>query len=222
MSIRGAGSGGVTAARRRSVAVLAAVGAISVVLVVVGLSGLAVVRAGDSASLTDLNGAAVQLDPGATPAAGSSAVPDIGQRLVVASVGLDVPLGAMNAVDAQITPPTFTSAYLVRNMGVSIADRKSGTVFVVTHSLRHGGVAPGNYLIDVEAQTSRVKRGDQVSLAGVTYVVTGWRLIDKPAIHRTSRVWAAVPGRLQLITCLQHSDGTASTQNLVITATLAG
>ncbi|HEX4401972.1 MAG TPA: hypothetical protein VHZ98_11635 [Galbitalea sp.] len=94
-----------------------------------------------------------------------------GVTLNVPSVGLDVPLGALNAVDGEITPPGFTSAYWVRNLAVPASGGAARTVFVVMHSLR-GGVAPGNYLTNVQTQTSKAI----VKVAGIDYTVTGSQL----------------------------------------------
>jgi hypothetical protein len=60
-----------------------------------------------------------------------------------------------------------------------------------------------------------------VTVAGVAYTVTGSTLVDKDRIADDADVWATVPDRLLLITCLEHPDGSPSTQNLVITATRA-
>jgi hypothetical protein len=130
-----------------------------------------------------------------------------------------VPLGALNGVDGEITPPGFTSAYWVRNLGVPVSGGATGTVFIVMHSLRGGGEAPGNCLANVQTQTSRVKHGAIVEVAGVDYTVTGSELITKTTIFRDSTVWATTPNRLLLITCLEHANGSPSSDNLVITAT---
>jgi hypothetical protein len=166
----------------------------------------------------DMRGNAVTLDPGAVPRPAESAEPSIGQRLDVPSVGLDVPLGALSAVDGEITPPGFTSAYWVRNMGVPVSNGGAGTVFVVMHALRNGAIGPGNYLTNVSRGTSRVRDGAAVRVDGVEYRVTGSRLISKSTIASDSAVWAATPDRLLLITCLEHPDGSLSTENLVVTA----
>jgi hypothetical protein len=167
----------------------------------------------------DLHGNRVQADDAVPPMSKSSAVPAIGDdRFVVESVGLDVPLGALNAVDGVIEPPGFTSAYWVRNEGVSPADGEKGTVFVVTHSLRNGATGPGNYLIDVDRRTSKVGIGAKITVDDATYTVTGTQTIDKPDIAHASSIWADKPGRLVVITCLQRPEGGLSQQNVVIEA----
>lgn len=170
----------------------------------------------------DLRGNTVQLEPGPTPPPAEvvAATPDDGGRLIVDSVGLDVPLGSMNEADGVIVPPGFTSAYWVRNRGVSTADAATGTVYVVMHALRGGAVGPGNYITDVENQQSKLGAGDAIDVDGTRYTVYESHLISKSELPGVQEVWADTPGRLVVITCLQHADGSPSTQNLVVTATL--
>jgi hypothetical protein len=136
-------------------------------------------------------------------------------------VGLDVPLGSLSEVDGSIVPPGFRSAYRVRNLGVPVTSAKTGTVYVVMHALRNGGMGPGNYLTDIEHQRSRVANGAAVVVDGVRFTVTGSQLILKNRIAHAAAVWKSTPGRLVLITCLEHPDGSPSTDNLVVTARLA-
>lgn len=171
----------------------------------------------------DLNGNRVAMDPGDLPDARSAArqdAADSGQgRFEIPAVGLNVPLGALNEVDGVITPPGFTSVYRVRDRGVGTADADKGTVFVVTHSLRGGGKAPGNYLIDVQHGTAAIPEGTTVIVDGVHYAVDGGGAIDKPKLAGDASVWANTPNRLVIITCLQVPANTESVDNLVITAT---
>jgi hypothetical protein len=169
----------------------------------------------------DLQGNRVQAEDLPAAAAPASAVPDAGGQFVVKSVGLDVPLGALNAVDGTVEPPGFTSAYRIRNEGVPTEDAAKGTVFVVMHSLRNGGVAPGNALIDVEHQTAKVGRGTKIRVDGVTYAVTGSQAIEKADLSKSSTIWADTPNRLVVITCLQRPQGGPSVDNLVIQAVRA-
>ncbi|WP_245980098.1 class F sortase [Gryllotalpicola protaetiae] len=171
-----------------------------------------------------MRGNSVRLEPGSglTPQVihDMNAVADSGDRFRVPSVGLDVPLGALDMTHGTITPPGFASAYDVRNLGVPLSQAPTGTVFVATHSLRNGAVGPGNYLIDVKAQKAKVAVGATIDVADVAYSVTGAKAIGKLDISSDADVWANVPGRLVVITCLQRRDGRASTQNMVITAQL--
>lgn len=173
---------------------------------------------------TDLEGNAVELDPGTTPDPAvlekMNPVDDVGDRFVVPSVGLNVPLGSLTMVDGDITPPGFTSAYTVRNLGVSPDDASDGTVFVVMHSLRGGGVGPGNALIDVDAERASVEPGAQVSIGDLTYTITGDMAITKAAIQSKASVWENTSGRLIIVTCLQRPEGGPSHENIVITAQL--
>lgn len=170
----------------------------------------------------DLRGNTVQLESGPTPPPAEvvAATPDDGGRLIVSSVGLNVPLGSMNEADGVIVPPGFTSAYWVRNRGVATAEATAGTVYVVMHALRGGAVGPGNYITDVENQRSKLAAGDTIDVDGTRYTVDESQLISKSELPHVSEVWSDTPGRLVLITCLQHADGSPSTQNLVVTATL--
>lgn len=169
----------------------------------------------------DLVGNRVRLDPGATPSAAEVAEMrvshDDGQRFQVPSVGLDVPLGSLDAVRDVIVPPTFTAAYTVRNRGVDPAHADDGTVYVVMHSL-HGGVAPGNALFDVGTGTSRVAPGAEIEVAGVTYTVRSSRFVAKTDLPSDADVWLDEPGRLVVLTCLQRERG-PSIKNMVVVAT---
>jgi hypothetical protein len=201
--------------------VLGVVAVIASALIVGGGVGLwTTLNAPHAGSAVDMRGRTVTLDPGETPipSASSHAVEDTGSRLIVPSVHLDVPLGGLDAVDGQITPPGFTSAYQVRNFGVSPADGASGTVFIVMHSLRNGGVGPGNYITDVARQRSKLAPGAVIEAAGQRYTVTGSELVSKDQLAESADVWSNTPGRLLLITCLENADGSPSTQNLVIDA----
>lgn len=172
----------------------------------------------------DLNGATVALEPGTTPSPDvvekMDAVDDAGQRFAIPSVGLSVPLGALSMTANTLTPPGFTSAYLVRNLGTSIDDPEQGTVFVVMHSLREGGVGPGNYLIDVDDETASIAPGITVNVGDLSYTVTGDLAITKTGIQSQDDVWEDIPGKLVIITCLQRPGGRPSHENIVITAQL--
>jgi hypothetical protein len=197
--------------RRRRRLVLLAVGAAALVTLVITGTGIVRYCTGP----VDMHGDHVQADDAVPPSSKSSAVPALGDdRFVVQSVGLDVPLGALNVIE----PPGFTSAYWVRNEGVQPADGKEGTVFVVMHSLRNGATGPGNFLIDVDRRTSKVGIGAKIQVDDTTYTVTGTQEIDKPDVAHASSIWADKPGRLVVITCLQRPEGGPSRQNVVIEA----
>jgi hypothetical protein len=190
-----------------------------------GILGLVTVPDAQSSTTSqtvDLNGKAVR-EEGVVPTAETreamKAVPDIGERFVVPSVGMDVRLGALDMADNTITPPGFTSAYLVRNLGVAPATADTGTVYAVMHSIRGGGMGPGNYLLDVETGAAAVSAGDVVEVAGRSYSITGSEAVPKQELP-SSPIWQNTPGRLVIITCLQQPSGATSLNNLVIMADL--
>jgi hypothetical protein len=156
--------------------------------------------------------------PTVVPAPAPTPVQVTGDQFSVAVVGLAIPLKPLSARNGQITPPGFQSAYWITNMGVPLNRGTLGTVFVVMHSVRGGGIGPGNYLTNVRAGTSAVPNGSAIDVAGVLYRVTGWKTILKGGLATDAEVWANTPGRLVVITCLEHPNGSPSTDNMVITA----
>lgn len=172
---------------------------------------------------TDLAGHPVQVDGASGPSATAdpySAAPWTGPWLTASSVSLHVPLRTTAVSGGVLTPPGFTSAYRVTNLGVDLAHASAGTVFVVAHALRGGGVAPGNLVENIKKGTSSLGAGDTVKVGSLTYRVTGSHLDAKSSIGDDSTVWANTPGRLVLITCMERPSGAAPTSNLVIEATL--
>ncbi|WP_316300296.1 sortase family protein, partial [Clavibacter michiganensis] len=137
------------------------------------------------------------------------------------SVGLDVPLGAVDVVGGVVDPPGFSSAYRVRDLGVAPEDAATGTVFVVMHSVRGGGTGPGDLLIDDRAGSASVAPGAVIEVAGVDYAVGSSRAVPKGELPDDAEVWADTPGRLVVITCLQRPDGSPSRDDMVIEATRA-
>jgi hypothetical protein len=191
-----------------------------------GSAGAASVDPTSRGPFTDLHGRPVVPDEGvAVPAHVAkqmNAVADAGARFRVPAVGLDVPLGELSMAGGTITPPAFTSAYAVRNLGAGPSRPKTGTVFVAMHSLRGGGVGPGNYLIDAREQRAAVGPGAVIEVGPTTYRVTGSELVDRAGISEDAGVWADRPGRLVVLTCMQSASGDRPpTQNLVIFAELS-
>ncbi len=198
---------------------------IAVMLCLVGAcAAILIATSAPTSERLDLSGNRVELDPGTAPSSAVAArmkvTEDTGQRFAVPSVGLNVPLGSLNEVDNTITPPGFTSAYMVRNMGTGIDSPEKGTMYVVTHSLRGGGRAPGNYLADSRTQSSAVKSGAVITVGKLTYRVTTSQTVSKKALPATATVWTNTANRLVVITCLEPADGSPSTDNLIIFATL--
>lgn len=193
---------------------------IALLMMLCGISGLRWPQARESSTLRDLKGNRVVLDAGESAPPEASAVPDSGQRFVVESVGLDVPLGEVSAVRGQVTPPGFTSAYLVRNEGVGLRDASRGTVFVVMHSLRNGGVGPGNYLFDLSSGRPSVADGAEITVGSRTYRVSSSATIAKSRLAQAQDLWTNEPGRLVVITCLQRPAGGPSLANIILIAQL--
>lgn len=171
-------------------------------------------------AVVDLDGRAVVLDPAPDPAAADPR--PLPGRFVAPAVGLDVPLAAMRAVDGVINPPTATDAFLLDGFGTP-GEPGTGLVVAAMHAVR-GGNAPGNALAAVGPHGSVpvVAVGDRIVVAGVTYAVTGTRVLDKAAAATDPAVWAdaaARDGELVVLTCLPRSGQRgAATENLVVHA----
>jgi len=194
-----------------AVAILAAAG---VAAVVIGLLGGAHGSAGAVAE--DMSGAAVAFEPGVTPppVSQSHAVADVGQRFAVPAKGLDVPLGSLVSVDGEVTPPGFTSAYVVTDHSVPLDRAADGTVVVAMHAL-NGGHAPGNALVDPASGAAAVSAGDLIEVGADTYRVTDTRRVAKPDLAGDAAIWHPEPGRLVVLTCFPR-DGGAALDNLVV------
>jgi len=168
----------------------------------------------------DMHGNVVIPDPDAV-VNDPTAKEDVGQRFKAPSVNLDVPLGEAKEIDGKIAPPGFKSVYWISNLGVSLKDAEKGTVYTATHSLRNGGWAPGNALIDIDTQQAKIQPGDAIIVGNRTYSVTETRIIPKPEVGSAGDLWdTTVPRRLLVFTCLQNPQNTPSTNNVVIIATL--
>lgn len=212
--------------RRATVTIILVLAAMASVAAVVLLAiGRPDGAGGNAPTAQDMNGNQVELDPGESLTPAQHAQQDAASgglgRFAIASVGLDVPLGAMNAVDGVVTPPGFTSAYLLRNYGVDLEHAHTGSVYIVMHSLRGGGTGPGNYLFDVDTASSRVSPGDVIQAGSRSYRVDGSMTVAKAQLADTASIWNRDAGSLVVITCLQQPSGAPSTSNFVVTATLA-
>ena len=195
------------------------------VLTIAGVSALItgiIAISSPTTKTTDLEGRPVHITSGApTPEQITRMnVQPTGERFIVPAVGLNVPLSALNDVDNTITPPGFTSAYLIRNLGVPLTKASQGTVFIAMHSVRGGGTGPGNALINVASGTARVHTGNLIRVGPLTYTITGWDTETKTQVPRDTTLWANTPNRLIILTCMQLPTNTESTHNLIITATL--
>jgi hypothetical protein len=144
-----------------------------------------------------------------------------GKRFIVPAVGLNAPIGAMNSVKNVINPPGFRSVFWIRNMGVSLERADQGTVYMATHSLRNGGVGPGNYLIDVENGRGKVPIGAELYADNVKYRVTEVISVPKTKLDQEVEVWDSTkPGRIVVITCLQRPNNGRSLNNIVVVGVL--
>jgi hypothetical protein len=164
-----------------------------------------------------------QNDPAARNSAehppSSSAPPDYGLgRLIIESVGLDVPLRTMSVVDGAIDPPGIDDAYVLDNHGALPRDGAGGTVFVAMHAVNRG-TAPGNLVTDPASGTFAVQTGDQITVDGAAYQVDDTELRPKADTAADSGLWdPSIAGRLVVVTCLPNTAGGPATQNAVITA----
>jgi hypothetical protein len=199
---------------RRGFLILGGLAALALTAGILGVTG---VLTPHTTGPVDLRGHAVQYDPDATPNPKASAVASGSGRIVANSVGLNVPLGSLDAVDGVVTPPGFTSGYLIRNYGVTPARAGLGAVYVVMHSLRNGAIGPGNALIDVEHKRAKIKDGATITVDDVAYTVTSTQAVTKTQLPDSS-IWTAGRNELIVITCLQRPEGGPSIDNMVITA----
>ena len=144
-------------------------------------------------------------------------------RLVVPSVGIDLPLLGMTPAGGTIDPPLLTAGYWIEPYGapVGTAAEAQNTLYVAAHSAGYGsdGFDP---LISDGGEGSTLAAGDVVEVRGpsgtVTYTVTSSHRYGKDELPGATEVWEVSPGRLVLITCFQRADGREATENLVVVA----
>jgi len=146
--------------------------------------------------------------------------PDIGWQFEVPAVGLKVPLGSSPATGGVINPPGFQSVYWINNLGVGLESVATGTMYTATHSLRGGGVAPGNYLIDVDSQQARIGPGDKIMVGPSSFTVTQTLVVSKLGVASVDGLWEPLPRRLVVLTCMQNPQNAPSLDNLVVIAML--
>ncbi|MGY1607722.1 class F sortase [Geodermatophilus sp. SYSU D00700] len=143
-------------------------------------------------------------------------------HVTVPALGLDLPVLPLTPQDGAINPPGLTAAYWIDSYGdpVGAAEQADNTLYIAAHATGTGeyGFDP---LVDAEAADEGLRPGDvvEVSTPGgtVDYTVERTGRYAKDALAGTADLWAAVPGRLVLITCFQRA-GKASTENLVVVA----
>lgn len=143
-------------------------------------------------------------------------------RLVVPSVGIDAKLLSMRTYTSGgrqiIKPPTSDNPYLVRDW-TDPARAAEGMVVVAMHSIRGYPKLPGSRLIDISTGTARVKVGAEVLVDVHRYRITATDIVAKADAAGQAEVWREAPGKLLMVTCLQRSSG-SSTSNVLITAQL--
>jgi hypothetical protein len=191
-------------------------------LVAGGVFGWLALRPSPAApgSVADLDGNQVVADD-LPDVAATDPVPT-GGRFVAPNQGLDVPLYEMDVVDNVINPPSMADAFLVRGYG-SPSDPATGLVVVAMHSVRDGN-GPGNAFFEVRPDSSPVtiQSGDELQVDGVTYVVTGYKVVAKTDATGSGAIWANPSerkGELVVLTCLQRAGERGSARdNLVIFA----
>ncbi|WP_298989253.1 class F sortase [uncultured Pseudokineococcus sp.] len=166
---------------------------------------------------------AVEPQPTAAPAQAADA--DV--RLRVPSVGIDLPVHPLEPDGGAINPPTMTDAYWIDPYGRpgAGASAPDNTVYIAAHSWSRGEAA-FDPLLDADFRGGAVGPGDRVEVetpsGTAEYAITDVRRYGKGELPDADEVWAVHPGRLVLITCFQREDGGRSTENLVVTAELAG
>ncbi|NNH24738.1 class F sortase, partial [Pseudokineococcus marinus] len=169
--------------------------------------------------------AAPEAEPQPTAVPALDADADV--RLRVPSVGIDLPVHPLEPDGGAINPPTMTDAYWIDPYGRpgAGASAPDNTVYIAAHSWSRGEAA-FDPLLDPDFQGGAVGPGDRVEVetpsGTAEYAVTDVRRYGKGELPDADEVWAVHPGRLVLITCFQREDGGRSTENLVVTAELAG
>jgi sortase (surface protein transpeptidase) len=139
----------------------------------------------------------------------------------IPAVGLDLPVLPLTPDDGVIDPPLLTAAYYLEPYGhpVGAADGADNTLYLAAHSAGHGDDGFDPLLTDGH-RDSALAAGDVVEVSTpegtVAYTVQRTERVAKEALPSAADVWAAVPGRLVLITCFQHAG--KATENLVVFA----
>ncbi|MBF4462745.1 MULTISPECIES: class F sortase [unclassified Rathayibacter] len=210
--------------------------AVGATLVVLQVTASPSTRGSTASSLASAVAGAQQAGPGATggPAQASAAAADpvaseappvAGQpeALRIPSVGLDATVRTLSVDPGSVVdPPGPDDAYWLSDYGVA-GPAATNTVYLAGHSYRRGG-AVFNPLLDPPHERSAVATGDAIEVqtpeAVYRYTVTDVQRYDKATVGSEDELWRRVPGRLVLVTCFQYDDGQASTQNLVVYASL--
>jgi hypothetical protein len=163
----------------------------------------------------------------ATPSPVARYTPSSDVRLVVPSLGMDLPLLPMTPSGDTIDPPLLTAGYWIQPYGAPVgdADEATNTLYVAAHSAGHGddGFDP---LIADGGTGSTLSAGDVVEVrtptGTVRYTVQSTHRYGKDELPGADEVWEVSPRRLVLVTCFQRADGRVATENLVVVAEAQG
>jgi hypothetical protein len=220
-----------TRRRRRIALAAAAVLALTGALVLVaglsagrGTAALHPVAAAPSASASSGSRSEV---PGTAPPTAARYTPSSDVRLVVPSLGVDLPLLPMTPSGDTIDPPLLTAGYWIEPYGAPVGDaaEATNTLYVAAHSAGYGadGFDP---LIAGDGAASTLAAGDVVEVrtptGTVRYTVRSTSRYGKDELPGAEEVWEVSPGRLVLVTCFQRADGREATENLVVVAEAGG
>ncbi|MGX5657176.1 class F sortase [Geodermatophilus nigrescens] len=143
-------------------------------------------------------------------------------HVAVPALGLDLPVLPLTPSGGVINPPLLTAAYWIDSYGDPVGDaaQADNTVYIAAHATGTGEYG-FDALVDAEADDEGLRAGDVVEVSTpegtVDYTVERTQRYDKDELAGAADIWAAVPGRLVLITCFQRA-GQASTENLVVVA----
>ena len=173
--------------RRTALAVAAVLALVGTFVLVAGLpagggeTALQPVSALPSATAAPRSGAGETAAP-SVPAARYTPSSDV--RLVVPSLGMDLPLLPMTPVGDTIDPPLLTAGYWIEPYGAPVGDaaEATNTLYVAAHSAGHGddGFDP---LIADGGSGSTLAAGDVVEVRSPTgtvrYTVTSTRRYGK-------------------------------------------
>ena len=207
-------------------AVLALTGALVLLAGLTAGRGEAALHPASSAP-TATSGPRAEAPGTATPSPAARYTPSSDVRLVVPSLGMDLPLLPMTPSGDTINPPLLTAGYWIEPYGSPVGDaaEATNTLYVAAHSAGHGddGFDP---LIADDGTGSTLASGDVVEVrtptGTVRYTVQSTRRYAKDALPDADEVWEVSPGRLVLITCFQRADGRKATENLVVVAEAQG
>ena len=219
-----------TLTRRRILLAAAAASAlIGLLLLVSGLTtgraaaALQPVVPAPSATAPATSGPRAEAAGTATPSPVARYTPSSDVRLVVPSLGMDLPLLGMTPPGDTIDPPLLTAGYWIEPYGAPMGDaaEAANTLYVAAHSAGYGddGFDP---LIADDGAGSTLAAGDVVevrtSTGTVRYTVQSTHRYGKDELPGAADVWEVSPGRLVLVTCFQRADGREATENLVVVA----